>query len=146
MYNCMFFLQASKPVYAWWGTPVDVICVACDDGSLWFFKHKGDQLAHVTVSEKPYWSCNGQEINKDCVEPGDTKRVTPIRKFQYISPGGPWMVYVGGCTNMPADSSDSNILSVCSKFKKCKPLVPFGAKIVDVMRLPCEQISIVSYM
>lgn len=121
---------------------MNVFNVACDDGSLWFYKHEGDELIYVTVNGEPYWSCNGQKINKDCVASEDTKSVTPIRKLQYISPGATWLVYVGGCTNIPADSSDSNTLSVCSESKTCQPLVSFGAKIVDIMRLPCEQISI----
>ena len=118
---------------------MNVIHVACDDGSLWFFKHGGEELVRLTVNKEPYWSCNGQKITSAVSD--DTKSVTSIRKFQYISPGDSWLVYVGGCTNMPADSSDSNVLSVFSESKKCQPLVPFGAKIVDVMRLPCEQIS-----
>ena len=69
--------------------------------------------------------------------------VTPVSKFQLVSsPAGPSLVYMRGCTNLPTDSSDCNVLtrfSMVKKTKQCLPLVPFGGRIVDILYLQlCE--------
>ena len=78
--------------------------------------------------------------------------MSPISKFQLVpSSASPSLVYMGGCPNLLADSSDCNVLSKFSivrtteyhvrtvKVKECLPLVPFGGRIVDILYLqPCE--------
>ena len=60
------------------------------------------------------------------------------------------LVYVGGCSSLPTDSNDSNVLSKFTVYsrhdgfvKAYVPLVPFGGRIVDILYLqPCEGIGL----
>ena len=78
------------------------------------------------------------------------KDAVHIHKFQFISPAGPCL-HVGGCSNLPADSSESNVVSMFSmnkttqnvvqtkNVKEYLPLVPFGDRVVDILHLQsCE--------
>ena len=65
-------------------------------------------------------------------------------KLQYI-PTGNSLVYVGGCSSLPTDSNDSNVLSKIEILtKKCLPLVPFDGRIADILYLqPCKGIDMI---
>ena len=70
--------------------------------------------------------------------------VKSFTKLQYI-PTEHSLVYMGGCSSLPTDSNDSNMLSKIEILtKKCLPLVPFDGRIVDISYLhPCKGIDMI---
>ena len=77
--------------------------------------------------------------------PEGLKSVKSITKLQFIPTSSTSLVYVGGCSSLPTDSNDSNVLSKIEILtKKCLPLVPFDGRIADILYLqPCEGIDMI---
>lgn len=66
----------------------------------------------------------------------DNPLVTPLRKFQYVSLTGVWLVYTGGCSSVPDGSKDSHIVSSLSRPNIDLPIIPFNDEVVDILCLP----------
>ena len=75
--------------------------------------------------------------------PESLKSVKSITKLQFIPGSKTSLVYVGGCSSLPTESDDSNVVSKFTILdKEYVPLVPFGGRIVDILYLqPCEDID-----
>ena len=79
--------------------------------------------------------------------PEDLKSGKSITKLQFIPGSSSSLVYVGGCSSLPTESDDSNVLSKFTILgKKYVPLVPFSGRILDILYLqPCESTDMTSW-
>ena len=139
------------PLYAWWLGSAQVF-IACTDGSVRGFQYSG---INKGWRRRQTFRCNGNLfLNIETIAasyflqipgvPEGLKNVKSITKLQFIPTSSTSLVYVGGCSSLPTESNDSNVVSKISIFfKECVPLVPFGGRIVDVLYLqPCKGIMV----
>ena len=143
------------PLYAWWLGSVCVF-IACADGSVRGFQYSGIKKGWRRRQSFP---CNGNNFvlkaGIETIAPGyflqtldvpeDLKSGKSITKLQFIPTLSTSLVYVGGCSSLPTESDDSNMLSKFSIFtKEYLPLVPFGGRIADILYLqPCKCIDMI---